>query len=35
MGAGRTELMKIIYGALPKTNGTVELDGKPCQIKTS
>lgn len=33
MGAGRTELMKIIYGALPKTNGTVELDGKPCQIK--
>ncbi|MBJ2109026.1 ribose ABC transporter ATP-binding protein RbsA [Proteus terrae] len=33
MGAGRTELMKIIYGALPKTNGTVELDGKSCQIK--
>ncbi|WP_193014931.1 ribose ABC transporter ATP-binding protein RbsA [Proteus sp. FME41] len=33
MGAGRTELMKIIYGALPKTNGTVELEGKPCQIK--
>ncbi|SUC13936.1 D-ribose transporter ATP binding protein [Proteus vulgaris] len=33
MGAGRTELMKIIYGALPKTNGTVELDGKLCQIK--
>lgn len=32
MGAGRTELMKIIYGALTKTNGTVELDGKPCQI---
>ncbi|OAT25723.1 ribose ABC transporter ATP-binding protein RbsA [Proteus myxofaciens] len=33
MGAGRTELMKIIYGALPKTHGTVELDGKICHIK--
>lgn len=32
MGAGRTELMKIIYGALAKTNGTIELDSKPCQI---
>ncbi|AYY79539.1 MULTISPECIES: ribose ABC transporter ATP-binding protein RbsA [Proteus] len=33
MGAGRTELMKIIYGALPKTSGTIALDGKPCQIR--
>ncbi|WP_350307164.1 ribose ABC transporter ATP-binding protein RbsA [Photorhabdus viridis] len=29
MGAGRTELMKIIYGALPKTQGQITLDGTP------
>lgn len=28
MGAGRTELMKAIYGALPKDSGEVLLDGK-------
>ncbi|MBE5214527.1 ribose ABC transporter ATP-binding protein RbsA [Pectobacterium sp. A535-S3-A17] len=28
MGAGRTELMKIIYGALPRTGGNVTLDGR-------
>ncbi|RAT17744.1 ribose ABC transporter ATP-binding protein RbsA [Lonsdalea populi] len=28
MGAGRTELMKILYGALPRTGGTVTLDGR-------
>ena len=28
MGAGRTELMKAIYGALPKESGKVMLDGK-------
>ncbi|WP_159306938.1 ATP-binding cassette domain-containing protein, partial [Klebsiella pneumoniae] len=33
MGAGRTELMKMIYGALPKTQGSVALEGKICQIK--
>ncbi|MBW7980949.1 ribose ABC transporter ATP-binding protein RbsA [Enterobacillus tribolii] len=27
MGAGRTELMKILYGALPRTQGYVSLDG--------
>ncbi|AIU90347.1 ribose ABC transporter ATP-binding protein RbsA [Pectobacterium odoriferum] len=27
MGAGRTELMKILYGALPRTGGNVTLDG--------
>lgn len=32
MGAGRTELMKIIYGALTKTQGTVALDGNICNI---
>nr|WP_314423780.1 ribose ABC transporter ATP-binding protein RbsA [uncultured Erwinia sp.] len=28
MGAGRTELMKVLYGALPRSAGTVTLDGK-------
>lgn len=28
MGAGRTELMKVLYGALPRTHGNVSLDGK-------
>ncbi|QKJ89192.1 Ribose ABC transport system, ATP-binding protein RbsA [Paramixta manurensis] len=28
MGAGRTELMKVLYGALPRTGGKVTLDGK-------
>ncbi|WP_338804123.1 ribose ABC transporter ATP-binding protein RbsA [Xenorhabdus griffiniae] len=32
MGAGRTELMKVIYGALPKTEGKILLDGKPLTI---
>ncbi|WP_038914912.1 ribose ABC transporter ATP-binding protein RbsA [Dickeya zeae] len=28
MGAGRTELMKVLYGALPRTHGSVSLDGE-------
>ncbi|MGF6560389.1 ribose ABC transporter ATP-binding protein RbsA [Erwinia aphidicola] len=28
MGAGRTELMKVLYGALARSGGTVTLDGK-------
>ena len=28
MGAGRTELMKILYGALPRKSGYVALDGR-------
>jgi ribose transport system ATP-binding protein len=28
MGAGRTELMKILYGALPRKSGYVSLDGR-------
>ena len=28
MGAGRTELMKVLYGALPKESGEVRLNGK-------
>lgn len=31
MGAGRTELMKVLYGALPKTAGEVRLNGKPIE----
>ena len=27
LGAGRTELMKVLYGALPRTSGYVTLDG--------
>ncbi|QUJ01622.1 hypothetical protein KCP75_20695 [Salmonella enterica subsp. enterica] len=26
MGAGRTELMKVLYGAMPRTSGYVTLD---------
>lgn len=29
MGAGRTELMKVLYGALPRSAGAVTLGGKP------
>lgn len=32
MGAGRSELMKILYGALPRSQGTVTLEGKALQI---
>ncbi|NMS31789.1 ATP-binding cassette domain-containing protein, partial [Vibrio parahaemolyticus] len=28
MGAGRTELMKVIYGALPSEHGVINLDNK-------
>lgn len=28
MGAGRTELMKVLYGALPRNSGSVTLDGR-------
>ncbi|MBL1378077.1 ribose ABC transporter ATP-binding protein RbsA [Zobellella iuensis] len=34
MGAGRTELAKILYGALPRTAGTLLLAGKPYHAKT-
>lgn len=32
MGAGRSELMKMIYGALPHSQGEIWLDGKALQI---
>ncbi|MCL9782467.1 ribose ABC transporter ATP-binding protein RbsA [Vibrio sp. S4M6] len=34
MGAGRTELMKVIYGALPSDKGTIRLDGQPIGPKS-
>ncbi|MGL6002564.1 MAG: ribose ABC transporter ATP-binding protein RbsA [Plesiomonas sp.] len=34
MGAGRTELMKVLYGALPRQQGTLQLDRKPVQIRS-
>ncbi|GKX57451.1 ribose import ATP-binding protein RbsA [Leminorella grimontii] len=33
MGAGRTELVKMIYGALPHGKGEILLDGRPVAIK--
>lgn len=35
MGAGRTALMKLIYGALPKTAGNVYLNGKQIENRTA
>lgn len=35
MGAGRTELMKVLYGALPRTSGSVRLDGKDIHNHTA
>lgn len=34
VGAGRTELMKTIFGAYPKTAGEVFLDGKKVEIRS-
>lgn len=34
MGAGRTELMKVLYGALPRSSGTVMLDGKKVTVRS-
>lgn len=34
MGAGRTELMKILYGARRKTAGTISLEGREIQPRT-
>ena len=33
MGAGRTEIMKAIFGNMPHVTGTVKIDGKPVKIK--
>lgn len=34
MGSGRSELMKILYGALPHTQGTITLEGKEMVIRS-
>ncbi len=34
VGAGRSELLKVIFGADPMTQGSIELDGKQCEIST-
>jgi ribose transport system ATP-binding protein len=34
VGAGRTELARLIFGADPKTSGSVSLDGKPLAAET-
>ncbi len=34
VGAGRTELARLIYGAEPRTGGTVSLEGKPVHFGT-
>jgi ribose transport system ATP-binding protein len=34
MGAGRTELMKMIYGANPSKSGTMLLNGKPIKTRS-
>ncbi|QYM97863.1 ribose ABC transporter ATP-binding protein RbsA [Dickeya ananatis] len=34
MGAGRTELMKVLYGALPRTHGSVSLDGENIVVRS-
>lgn len=32
VGSGRSELLRAIYGALPRVNGKVFIEGKPCNI---
>lgn len=34
VGAGRTELAKVIYGAAPKTAGVIRLKGRPVNFKS-
>ncbi len=33
VGAGRTELAKVIFGELPRTGGTIEIDGQRVDIR--
>jgi inositol transport system ATP-binding protein len=33
VGAGRTEVMRAIFGLDPYTSGTIQIDGKPAKIK--
>ncbi|MFC6376511.1 ribose ABC transporter ATP-binding protein RbsA [Tatumella terrea] len=34
MGSGRTELMKVLYGALPRSDGSVTLEGKAIRVRS-
>jgi L-arabinose transport system ATP-binding protein len=34
VGAGRSELMKLLFGAVRPTGGVVRVDGEPCRIKS-
>ncbi len=34
VGAGRTELLRLLFGAAPKISGTVRIDGRPVDIRT-
>ncbi|KAA5969583.1 ribose ABC transporter ATP-binding protein RbsA [Pantoea sp. M_9] len=34
MGAGRTELMKVLYGALPRRSGSVTLNGRTVTVRS-
>ena len=34
MGSGRTELMKVLYGALPRSAGSVTLEGKAIRVRS-
>jgi L-arabinose transport system ATP-binding protein len=33
VGAGRTELMKLIYGAVPPMKGSIKLEGQPLRVR--
>ncbi len=33
VGAGRTELLRVLFGIDPSTRGTIEVSGRPCRIR--
>ncbi len=35
IGAGRSELAKVLFGALPKRSGTILMHGKACRIRSA
>ena len=34
VGSGRTELAKVLFGARPSISGTIDIDGRPTQVKS-